>query len=294
MKYNWKYGWQWGIFVAAALLCATSTAGWAQTAGARAAVKKSAAATCDPSQFRVIIDVGHSEEVPGALSARGVPEYSFNLNLSRKIEAKLREAGFTKATLLITPGKAMAGLLSRISYTARNPGDLFLSIHHDSVPEAFLQKWIHDGKEQRYCDRFSGHSIFISNDNDEYPASLKFARLLGLQLKAQGLQYTPHYVEKFMGRRQRQLVDAEAGVYRFDQLVVLRSSNMPAVLLEAGSIINRDEELRMADPAHQALIATAVVRAVEQFCQTRPPRKQGPHRFALNPYQQSAAVTPAE
>jgi N-acetylmuramoyl-L-alanine amidase len=281
-----KYRWQCGIgLVAAMLLCAT---GLAQAQAGKAAAKQSAVASCEPAHFRIIIDVGHSAEVPGALSARGVPEYNFNLNLARKIEAKLREAGFAKTTLLITPGKAMAGLLSRINYTARNPGDLFLSIHHDAVPERFLQKWTFEGKEHRYCDRFSGHSIFVSNDNDEYPASLKFARLLGLQLKAQGLQYTPHYVEKFMGRRQRQLVDAEAGVYRFDHLVVLRSTNMPAVLLEAGSIVNRDEELRMADPEHQALIATAVLGAVEQFCRTRPPRKQGPHRFALNPFQQAA------
>ncbi len=282
-----KYGWRWGIrLVAAALVCATGTAGLAQTQSAKAAAKRSVAATCDPSQFRVIIDVGHSAEVPGAMSARGVPEYNFNLNLARKIEAKLLAAGFAKTTLLITPGKAMAGLLSRITYTARHPADLFLSIHHDAVPAAFLQKWMYGGKEHNYCDRFSGHSIFVSNDNDEYPASLKFARLLGLQLKAQGLQYTRHYAEKFMGPRQRQLVDPEAGVYRFDHLVVLRSTNMPAVLLEAGSIVNRDEELRMADPEHQALIATAVVRAVEQFCLSRPPRKPGPHRFALHPGEQ--------
>lgn len=291
-----RYGWRWGIcLLAAALLCSTGSTDLVRAESRKAAVKTSVIATCDHSQFRVILDVGHSAEVPGALSARGVPEYNFNLNLARKIEAKLREAGFEKTTLLITPGKAIAGLLSRISYTARNPGDLFLSIHHDAVPERFLQKWVYEGKEHRYCDRFSGHSIFVSNDNDEYPASLKFARLLGLQLKAQGLQYTPHYVEKFMGRRQRQLVDAEAGVYRFDHLVVLRSTNMPAVLLEAGSIVNRDEELRMADPEHQTLIAAAVVRAVEQFCQTRPPRKRGPHRFALNPFQQPAeAAAPPE
>jgi N-acetylmuramoyl-L-alanine amidase len=40
-----------------------------------------------------------------------------------------------------------------------------------------------------------------------------------------------------MGRYRRELVDAEVGVYRFDQLIVLRMTRMPAVLLEAGSII---------------------------------------------------------
>jgi N-acetylmuramoyl-L-alanine amidase len=72
-----------------------------------------------------------------------------------------------------------------------------------------------------------------------------------------------------MGHRQRILVDAEAGVYRFDQLVVLRSTHMPAVLLEAGSIINRDEELLMNTPEHQTLISAAVLDAVNAFCTKR-------------------------
>jgi N-acetylmuramoyl-L-alanine amidase len=45
-----------------------------------------------------------------------------------------------------------------------------------------------------------------------------------------------------MGHRRRKLVDATAGVYRYDQLIVLRRTRMPAVLLEAGSIVDRQEE----------------------------------------------------
>ena len=47
---------------------------------------------------------------------------------------------------------------------------------------------------------------------------------------------------------------------------------MPAVLLEAGSIINRDEELRVGSPEHQTRISTAVTDAVEAFCAARRPR----------------------
>jgi N-acetylmuramoyl-L-alanine amidase len=94
------------------------------------------------------------------------------------------------------------------------------------------------------------------------------------------LQYTPHYVEKFMGHRQRLLVDARAGVYRYDQLIVLRKTHMPAVLLEAGSIINRDEELLMSSHEHQALISAAVTDAVESFCAVRRPRQPDRARAA--------------
>ena len=85
--------------------------------------------------------------------------------------------------------------------------------------------------------------------------SLLFGRFLGKELQARGLQYTPHYTLPLMGHRRRELVDAKAGVYRYDQLIVLRATHMPAVLLEAGSIVNRQEELQLASPerrdAHQ-------------------------------------------
>jgi len=85
-------------------------------------------------------------------------------------------------------------------------------------------------------------------------------------LKARGFQYTPHYTESFMGRWKRVLLDAIVGVYRYDTLFVLKKTQMPAVLLEAGSIANRDEELEMASPERQQLISAAVVDAVDRFC----------------------------
>jgi hypothetical protein len=122
-------------------------------------------------------------------------------------------------------------LFQRVANASSASADLLLSIHHDSVPDKFLEKWQFEGEEHIFSDRFKGHSIFISRSNGSYDASLQFARLLGNQLKARGLKYTPHYTEKFMGHRQRQLVDAEAGVYRYDQLIVLKNSRMPAALL---------------------------------------------------------------
>ena len=54
-----------------------------------------------------------------------------------------------------------------------------------------------------------------------------------------------------------------------DHLIVLHSTRMPAVLLEAGSIINRQEELELAAPERRSTIAQAVTAAVEGFCASR-------------------------
>jgi N-acetylmuramoyl-L-alanine amidase len=221
---------------------------------------------CDHRGFRVIVDVGHTARTPGAKSARGADEYDFNLRLAKEIDQKLIGAGFERTVLLITTETPRSALFKRASRAGAAGADLFLSIHHDSVPDKFLEKWQYEGATHGYSDRFPGHSIFISNDNPERARSLQFGRMLGEALKARGLKYTHHYTEKFMGHRQRILVDAEAGVYRYDQLIVLRSTKMPAVLLEAGSIINRDEEVELNTPERRTLTAEAAADAVESFC----------------------------
>ncbi len=222
---------------------------------------------CHRAFFRIVIDVGHTKEVPGALSARGVGEYEFNLALSRTIEKALIEKGFPQTKLLITPGRTQQGLVARVSHANQASAQLMLSIHHDSVPREFLSKWEYDGKTRPYSDRFSGHSLFVSTENPQFQRSLEFAKLLGKGLKSRGLQYAKHYTEKFMGKKRRKLLDAEVGVYQYNELAVLMLTTLPSVLLEAGSIINRQEEVAMASPERQKLIADAAVEAVEAFCQ---------------------------
>ena len=186
---------------------------------------------------------------PAARAARAAHPNTSSICGSRtQIVQALLDQGFAKTTLLITEDPKRSGLLKRVERANKMAADLFLSIHHDSVPKQFIEKWEYEGAKHIFSDRFPGHSIFISNDNADRAGSLLFGQLIGRELKTRGLQYTPHYVEPFMGNRRRVLVDADAGVYRFDQLVVLRMTRMPAVLLEAGSIIHRDEELKMLAP----------------------------------------------
>jgi N-acetylmuramoyl-L-alanine amidase len=86
-------------------------------------------------------------------------------------------------------------------------------------------------------------------------------------LKAQGLAYTRHHLEDVAGER-RELLDPDAGVYRDDNLIVLTYTKMPAVMLEAGIIVNRAEELLLGTTEHRGRIAHATLAAVNRFCAT--------------------------
>ena len=230
---------------------------------------KPAAPSCDPAKFRVVVDVGHTADSAGAKSARNVSEFLYNHRLAQRIEQRLQDDGFAQTRLLLTEGKARRSLVKRVAAANDLQAHLFLSIHHDSVPTKFLEEWEFDGKKSRFSDRFSGYSVFVSRRNPDFRTSLVFAELVAKEMKAVGLRYAEQYSQPIMGRYRRELLNKETGVYRYDELVVLRSTRMPAVLLEAGSIINRDEELDMDSPERQNIISSSVTAAVKQFCDQR-------------------------
>ncbi|WJR81743.1 N-acetylmuramoyl-L-alanine amidase [Bradyrhizobium sp. NP1] len=227
------------------------------------------AATCNPAKFRIVLDVGHTAESEGAISARNVAEFSFNLRLARQIAEKLKAEGFAETRLLVTEGKARPSLFKRVAAANDLHADLLLSIHHDSVPDKMLENWEFEGKKSHFSDRFSGYSVFVSRNNPDFKTSLSFAELVGREMKAEGLHYAEQYTQAIMGHYQHPLLNKETGVYSYDELVVLRKARMPAVLLEAGSIINRDEELKMDSPERRNIISSSVTAAVKEFCEPR-------------------------
>ena len=234
---------------------------------------QAASENCLRSSFRVVVDVGHTADVPGAMSARGIPEYAFNLQLAHEIKQALVDAGFAQTVLLITATAPRLGLVERAARANSMHANLFIAIHHDSVPDNLKHSWDYGGQKNEFNDDYPGYAIFISNDNADPAGSLLFGSLLGRELERRRLHYTPHYTLALMGHRRRILVDAKAGVYRYDRLIVLRQTTMPAVLLEAGSIVNRQEELELGTQERRSLTSAAIVAAVANFCaaSARPP-----------------------
>jgi N-acetylmuramoyl-L-alanine amidase len=245
--------------VAAAFIVAYSSSRAEATQGA---------AACKPADFKIALDVGHTPEASGATSARGVTEYSYNLQLAKQIETTLLQSGFSRTILITVRGTGRSQLLQRTERANALGVDLFLSIHHDDVQEAYHTKWTYNGTTRLFSDRFSGYSLFISRENPSFERSLDFAKLLGTELMAHGMYYSGHHAEAIPGEG-RELVDRKVGVYLYDQLVVLKFTKAPAVLLEAGIIVNRVEELVLASPEGRGLVSAAVLEAVKQFCAGR-------------------------
>ena len=133
--------------------------------------------------------------------------------------------------------------------------------------------WQYNGKTHWFLDKFEGFSLWVSQKNNKYEESLSFAKTLADQLMESGLKFTTHHDERTNTDKYGRiapLVDRERGIYdAADHIAVLYESHMPAVLVEAGMIVNRAEEQVLSSATGRATVARAVATAVERFCARR-------------------------
>jgi N-acetylmuramoyl-L-alanine amidase len=203
----------------------------------------------------VAVDVGHYAAEPGAISASGRAEFEYNRDLALEVKAELETAGL-KVRLIGERGDY--AVLHHRTRDARG-ADLFVSIHHDSVQERLLPR----------ADRFAGFSLFISRFNPFPGESLACASLIGARMKEGGFAPSRYHADPVLGEA-RPFADEANGVHYYDNLAVARSAAMASVLVEAGVIVNREEEQRMRDPQVRRRIAAAVAAGVRE-CLAREP-----------------------
>ncbi len=209
----------------------------------------------------VALDVGHSKTRPGAISARGRSEFEFNLDTAKVIDEFLEGAG--ARCLIINETGTLTGLAERPGRALRLGADVFISIHHDSVNNKYIQAWTPPGQTQvrGYSDKFRGYSVFCSEKNPMAETSRAIALKVGAAMREAGFKPTLHHAEKIPGEN-RPLIDRETGVYEFTDLVVVKAAPLPSLLLECGVIAHREEELEVSKRPYQERVAKAILAAL--------------------------------
>lgn len=214
-------------------------------------------------KFTIAIDVGHTKTHFGTVSARGITEYEFNKDMANVLLKKiLMKKGLN--AFIINPEGDKISLKERTQIALEKNADLFISLHHDSVQPKYLSYWNYNKKKNHYSDNFSGYSIFISKINIHSDKSYKFATFLGEQFKDGGFVPTLHHAEKIKGEN-RKLLDNINGIYEFNDLVVLKSAKIPAVLLECGIIVNRMDELLINSNGYKEEFTDRIVNAILEY-----------------------------
>ncbi len=227
---------------------------------ASAAVALAAAGRAGAVGSLVMLDPGHTAGTPGATSVRGTVEVDYNDAFVALLAPRLVRAGF-RVEVTRRPGEEL-DLEARGARASAAGAWLLLSIHHDSAQEQLLEREERGGREAVRATRpIRGFSLFVSGLNPRYPASLRAAEALGRRLLALGRAPTLHHAEPIPGEG-RPLVDRRLGIYRFDELKVLREATCPAVLLELGVLVDEVDEAYVSDPLRRGAMADAIVAAL--------------------------------
>ncbi len=226
----------------------------------------------DSSRKMVVLDSGHNPPNGGALGSRGISEVVYNDHLTSQVYSRLSQTDAVSTYLTRIPNESLE-LLDRSEKANQLEADLFLSIHHDSAQTQFLKHNVVDGLTGwSSLKPIRGFSLFISRKNASFDQSFKFARLLADELLALGRRPTLHHAENIKGER-KELLDSSRGIYRYDDLIVLKKTQAPAVLLEAGVIVDSHDEMWLAISENQKKMAGAIERAIHKFFEIDPSYK---------------------
>jgi len=227
----------------------------------------------------VAIDAGHGGEDPGASGSRGQHEKDVVLQIAKELQRQLNsEKGF-RAELTRT-GDYFIPLRKRTEIARKKGADLFISIHADAAPSkaAFgasvfalsdrgatseTARWLADSENR--SDLIGGAGNVSLDDKDRMLAGV----LLDLSMTAT-LSSSLNVGQKVLGNMGR-ITPLHKRRVEQAGFMVLKSPDIPSILVETGFISNANEAAKLATASHQQALARSIHSGVRQFFQQNPP-----------------------
>ena len=257
--------------VAPPVAIAPTTAGHATPARTMQDVLGSA-----PRKLVIAIDAGHGGKDPGAHGPSGVHEKHVTLAIAREL-ARLVNADPGMQAVLIRDDDTFVPLQDRYMRARAAQADLFISIHADASPNktatgasvyvlstrgatSQAARWLAD--QENSADLVGGVSL------DEKDPGLA-AVLLDLSQSAT-MRASDDVATQVLGALKNVGKAHKPAVERAN-FVVLRSPDVPSMLVETGFITNPGEEQRLDNPDYRARLASAIADGVRQYFTDQPP-----------------------
>jgi N-acetylmuramoyl-L-alanine amidase len=224
--------------------------------------------------FVVAIDAGHGGKDTGAIGPNGVMEKTVVLGIARRL------AGFVRAepgmrAVMVRSGDEFVDLRRRAAVARDAKADLFVSVHADAYADGGVK----------------GSSVFTLSDHGASSEAARWladrenaALLGGPKLKNKDkllasvlvdlsknatLEASDRAAERVMRELKKGFAVHRSEVQRAG-FVVLKSLDMPSMLVETAFISNPEQERKLADAQHQERLARAVFRGIRAyFAQSR-------------------------
>jgi len=270
-------------------------------ANKKAALSKSSKSTYKTAQtakaFMVVIDAGHGGKDPGAIGLNGVYEKNVVLQIAKKLKYKINQHAGMRA--LMTRGDdRFIPLKERVKIARRSKADLFISIHANANMRRSM----------------TGSSVYILSRRGASSAAARFiaarenavhAKKLGSinfkgrnkMLKSVLLDLTKSStinrslaLAKNVLKELGTINNLHRGRVESAAFVVLKSLDIPSMLVETAYISNPKEEIQLNQKEYQLKLANAIFRGVESYYKRYSPKAKYTAR-AGKPYTVKAGET---
>ena len=239
-------------------------------------VKRASENTTPGRDIVVAIDPGHGGHDPGAIGRGKTREKDVALSISKQLASRINaEAGMR--AVLVRSGDYYVDHRKRTDIARRNKADLFISIHADAVDDrrargasvyALSHKGASDEEARLLAERENAAVRIGGVEISDKPPEIA-AVLLDLSQTASlsaSLDVGNKVARELgtVGKMHRKTVQ-QAG------FLVLKSLDMPSILVETAYISNPDEEKKLRSKAHQSKLASAIMSGVRNYFYTNPP-----------------------
>ena len=233
-------------------------------------------APADARDLIIAIDAGHGGEDPGAIGKNGTREKDVVLGIARELALKINAEPGMRA-ILTRSGDYFVPLRDRMRRARAQQADLFVSIHADSAHDRSVDgssvyilsqrgatdeasRWL--AERENASDLIGGVSL---DDKDDVLASvlLDLSQSASLNASQVAAERVLHQLTQAGEVRKHEVLQA--------RFMVLKSPDIPSMLIETAYISNPVEEQRLRSPAHQAKLAEAIHRGVRDYFYANPP-----------------------
>ncbi|MEE7625674.1 N-acetylmuramoyl-L-alanine amidase [Methylobacter sp. Wu8] len=229
----------------------------------------------------IAVDAGHGGNDPGAHGANGTEEKKITLEIARKLANLINKQPGMKA-VMVRKGDYFVDLRKRMQIARAAKADLFISIHADAFQNTTVKgasvftlsnkgatseaaRWLADSENA--SDLVGGVSL---NDKEDVLASVL------LDLSQTATQDASVNVAGKVLKNFERIGELHYASVQKAGFLVLKSPDVPSILVETAFISNPSEELRLVNAAHQAKIAGAIFDGVRNYFDTTSPYKPSP------------------
>lgn len=222
--------------------------------------------------FTVVIDPGHGGKDTGAIGKAGIREKDVVLSISKRLAAKLQTIPGVRV-VLTRDEDVYVPLRGRLNIARKYDADLFIAVHADAffsqkVQGASVFALSQRGatsEAARWLAQQENHSELSGISFDELPDDSKMLRSVLIDMA----QTATIRDSLKVGNK---VLDALDGVSRLHYkkveqapFVVLKSPDIPSILIETGYITNPHEERKLSSPQYQDQLADAVYTGVKSY-----------------------------